>query len=109
MVTGGAVGIDKGIALRLAEAGASIILTGINMDTANKTSAEMKAAGYKVKAVQADSSKLDDIDRVVAEAISTFSDVDILVNNAGISLSLRLTRFTPRVIWLTMTRPRVVW
>lgn len=84
IVTGGAMGIGKGIALRLAEAGASIILADINIEAASKTSAEMKAAGYEVKEVQADSSKLDDIERVVAETINTYGDLNILVNNAGI-------------------------
>jgi len=84
IVTGGAMGIGKGIALRLAEAGARIILTDTNIKAASKASAEMKAAGYEVKEVKADSSKLDDIDRVVTEAINTYGDLNILVNNAGI-------------------------
>lgn len=84
IVTGGAMGIGKGIALRLAEAGASIILTDINLEAARTTSAEMKAMGYKVKEIKADSSKMADIDLVVAEALNTFGDLNILVNNAGI-------------------------
>ena len=84
IVTGGATGIGKGIALRLAEAGTSIILTDVNMESARKTSSEMKTMGYKVKEVKADSSKLDDIDLVVSEALNTFNDLNILVNNAGI-------------------------
>ncbi|HEY41702.1 MAG TPA: SDR family oxidoreductase [Dehalococcoidia bacterium] len=84
IVTGAAMGIGKGIALRLAEAGASVVVADINLEEASKTSDEMTAAGYKVKAVQADASKLADIERVIATTIDTFGDLHILVNNAGI-------------------------
>jgi len=84
IVTGAAMGIGKSIAQRLAEARAGVVLTDINMEAALKAAAEMTAAGYRVKAVQADSSKLADIERVIAETLDTFNDLNILVNNAGI-------------------------
>lgn len=84
IVTGGAMGIGKGIALRLAEAGASIVLADVNLEAARTTSAEMTSMRYKVKEIKADSSNLADIKRVIDEAFSTFGDLNILVNNAGI-------------------------
>jgi len=84
IVTGGAMGIGKGIALRLAEAGASVVVSDINLEAAQATVAEMKQMGYKAAAVQSDTSKVADADRTVQEAIITFGDLDILVNNAGI-------------------------
>jgi 2-dehydro-3-deoxy-D-gluconate 5-dehydrogenase len=84
IVTGAAMGIGKGIALRLAEAGASVVLTDINIEAAQKTAGEFTSSGYPVKAVQADSGRLADIDKVIVETLKTFNDLHILVNNAGI-------------------------
>jgi len=85
IVTGGAMGIGKGIAQRLVEAGASVVLTDINIEAAQKTATEIMASGnVKIKAIKADSSKLGDIDHVIAETLKAFNDLNILVNNAGI-------------------------
>ncbi len=84
IVTGAAMGIGKGIALRLAEAGASVIIADINLKVARETVAEMKAVGYKAKEVQSDTSKVADAEKTVKEATSTFGDLHILINNAGI-------------------------
>jgi len=84
IVTGAAMGIGKGIALRLAEAGASVIISDINLEVARETVAELKAAGYKVKEVQSDASKVADAEKTVKEAKSAFGGLHILVNNAGI-------------------------
>ena len=84
IVTGAAMGIGKGIALRLAEAGASVIISDINLEVARETVAELKAAGYKAKEVQSDTSKVADAENTVKEAKSAFGDLHILVNNAGI-------------------------
>ncbi len=84
IVTGAAMGIGKGIALRLAEAGASVIISDINLEAAKATVAEMKKMGYKAAAVQSDTSKVADAERTVQEALKTYGDLHILVNNAGI-------------------------
>lgn len=84
IVTGAAMGIGKGIALRLAEAGASLVLADINLEAASKTAAEIVANGHKAKEIKADSSKLTDVDKVIAFALDEFGDLNILVNNAGI-------------------------
>ena len=84
LVTGGAMGIGKGIALRLAEAGTSVVIGDLNLDAANKTVEEIKDAGGKAKAIEMDTSKTEDFAKVVKEIIDIFGDIDILVNNAGI-------------------------
>jgi len=84
IVTGGAMGIGKGIALRLAEAGASVVVADINLEAAQATVAEMKKMGYKAAAVKSDTSKVGDAERTVQETINTFGDLHILINNAGI-------------------------
>jgi 2-deoxy-D-gluconate 3-dehydrogenase len=84
IITGAAMGIGKGIALRLAEAGAIVIISDINFEVAQETAKELNVAGYKAKAVQADNSRISDVEKTVNEAKSTFGDLHILVNNAGI-------------------------
>lgn len=80
----GAVGIGKGIAYRLAEAGANVVVASLHMHEAEATVAELTAKGLKAFAVQADVSKEDDVKAMVSAAISKYGAVDILVNNAGI-------------------------
>jgi NAD(P)-dependent dehydrogenase (short-subunit alcohol dehydrogenase family) len=84
IVTGGAQGIGKGIALRLAEAGASVVVSDINLESAQATVTEMEKSGYRALAVQSDTSKVADAERTVQDALRAFGDLHILVNNAGI-------------------------
>jgi NAD(P)-dependent dehydrogenase (short-subunit alcohol dehydrogenase family) len=84
VVTGAAMGIGKGIAMRLAEAGAAVIVSDINLDAAAATATEMKSLGYRAKEVQCDTSKVAEAEKTVRAALDAFGDVHILVNNAGI-------------------------
>lgn len=84
IVTGGAMGIGKVIASRLAEAGASVMITDIDLESANQAAEEIKSAGGKVQAMHADASSGDDAKRVVQKTAGVFGGLDILVNNAGI-------------------------
>ena len=84
IVTGGAMGIGLGIAKRLAEAGASVVIADMNQ-TAGEASVEtIKSAGGKAAFVQADVSQETDVLNTVAFAVTTFGHLDIVVNNAGI-------------------------
>ncbi len=84
VVTGGAMGIGQGIALRLAEAGAAVIIADINLEAAQQTANMIVAKDGKAKAVRADASSQQDAEKVMGEANATFGRLDILVNNAGI-------------------------
>lgn len=84
IVTGGAKGIGYGIAYRLAEAGAKVLIADTDEATAQKTAQELSAKGWTAQAIQVDVSNEDDIKRMVTTCEETFGSVDILVNNAGI-------------------------
>jgi 2-deoxy-D-gluconate 3-dehydrogenase len=84
IVTGGAVGIGKAIASRLAEAGASVLITDINEETGKKAVEEFKTHGRKVEFMKADSSQSADVEKVVKATVEKLGGLDILVNNAGI-------------------------
>ena len=85
VVTGGSRDIGRAIAIKLAEAGANVVVNYFKTETgANETVAEIQSMGRKAIAVKADVSKLDEIAELKAQTIAAFGDkVDILVNNAG--------------------------
>ena len=86
LVTGSTSGIGLGIAQRLAESGANIVLNGFG-DAAEIDDLRRRMAtqtGVDVQYDGADMSKPEAIERMMARAIERFGAVDILVNNAGI-------------------------
>lgn len=85
LVTGGATGIGKGIALGLAAAGADVALT-YRSHQPEDTIAEIEAMGRKAAAVQADFMGMDQAAAadVIGFATDALGGLDILVNNAGI-------------------------
>jgi len=85
IVTGGSQGIGKAAALRLAAEGASVVIAARGRELLDQVALEIRAAGGRVAAVQADVSRAEDCARLVAEAVKAFGRLDILVNNAGTS------------------------
>lgn len=85
IVTGSTSGIGHGIALRLAAAGANIMLNGF-ADTAMVEAAkkEITALGVRAEYNGADVSKAAEIENLVKATQAAFGSVDIIVNNAGI-------------------------
>ena len=85
LVTGSSQGIGQGIAERLAQEGANIIIDYRTHDEgANETRRLVEAAGAKGVVVKADLSSVEQIEYLVDAGIKAFGGVDILVNNAGI-------------------------
>lgn len=82
IVTGCRAGLGQGIAVALAEAGASIV--GVDYLDCDETKQKVEALGKKFIGVQANLMSIEPIDAIVEEAVATFGQVDILVNNAGI-------------------------
>jgi 3-oxoacyl-[acyl-carrier protein] reductase len=95
IVTGGGRGIGRAIALRLAEAGASIVVNDIgDAGPVEAVVGEIKAMGRPALPVLADVSSPSEVDKLVAEATSAYGRIDILVNNAGIARDQLLLRMT---------------
>jgi 3-hydroxybutyrate dehydrogenase len=82
LVTGSTSGIGLGIALKLAQQGANVVLNGFGEVDAAKQ--EVAALGVKVGYHGADMSKPAEIEAMMAYAQAEFGGVDVLVNNAGI-------------------------
>jgi glucose 1-dehydrogenase len=85
LITGGGQGIGQGIAYRLAEEGANIVIDYVgNPLPANETVAKIQEGGRKALAVEADISSVDQIHSLMKQAIDYFGAVDVLLNNAGV-------------------------
>ena len=93
IVTGSGRGIGRAIALKLAEAGATIVVNDIDK-AAEKVALEIQATGRQSQAVIADVSSAPDVARLVETAISAYGRIDILVNNAGINRDQLLLRMS---------------
>jgi 3-oxoacyl-[acyl-carrier protein] reductase len=94
IVTGAGQGIGRGIALKLAEKGADVVVSDINVETATQTAKEVKTWGRRALALETDVSKRNQVEEMVAATLGDFSKVDILINNAGIARSATLLKLT---------------
>jgi glucose 1-dehydrogenase len=85
IVTGGNSGIGKAIVLELAKHGASVVIDYVSHpDATEALEQEIVALGDRVIGVEADVSKLVDLQKLVGSAVEKFGHVDIMVNNAGV-------------------------
>src|SRR3990167_8646929 len=84
IVTGGAMGIGFGVAYRLAEAGANVVIADLDYDKATDAARQLKAKGWQALAVTCHLSKAPEVDKMVAATVKSFGAIAILVNNAGI-------------------------
>lgn len=84
LVTGGAQGIGRAIALELARAGCRVVIADRDLPRAQAASEEMQRAGHVVIALPVDVTDATSIHECVQAAIARLQRIDILVNNAGI-------------------------
>lgn len=94
IVTGGAMGIGLGIVVRLAQAGAMVLMADIDEAAAQKSVSDLSAKGLKVKSVKTDVSNEEDVEKMVQTAVHQFGGLDIIVNNAGIYPQAPLSKMT---------------
>jgi NAD(P)-dependent dehydrogenase (short-subunit alcohol dehydrogenase family) len=81
IVTGASRGLGYAIAHKFADAGAQLVMTGLNKERGEAAAVRLGKEGF----VQADQGSAADWDRVVDTALSRFGRIDILVANAGIT------------------------
>ena len=92
IVTGGARGIGREIALKLAEVGATVVVSDIA--EAEPVAEEIRAMKRQSLAVTTDVSSSSDVTKLVETAVANYGRVDILVNNAGIARDQLLLRMS---------------
>jgi acetoin reductase-like protein len=83
IVTGGARGIGRAIAQRLAEDGADVVVVSLHEETARAAAGELEQLGVATLGIRANVADEADTRRYVAETVERFGRIDVLVNNAG--------------------------
>ena len=84
IVTGAASGMGKQIAQLYAKEGAKVVVSDLNLDGANETVEEIKAAGGEAIAMKTNVAVEEDVQSLVDTTVEKYGTVDVLVNNAGI-------------------------
>lgn len=84
LITGGGSGLGEAIGKQLASRGAKVVLTDIKLEAAERVAKEIVGAGGTAIALQQDTAKAEDHERVVAKAVDTYGALHYAVNNAGI-------------------------
>ncbi|HET8638646.1 MAG TPA: SDR family oxidoreductase [Solirubrobacterales bacterium] len=86
LITGASSGIGKATAVKVADAGATVLLVARSVEKLEETKAEIEAAGGVAHIHRCDLSDMEDVERMAGEVLAYHGQVDILVNNAGRSI-----------------------
>jgi 3-oxoacyl-[acyl-carrier protein] reductase len=95
IVTGGAQGIGRAIALTLARSGADVVVSDINLEKAQETAREIEALNVRSLAIKSNVADVNEAEQMVKETVDKLGRIDILVNNAGITRDNVLLRMKP--------------
>jgi NAD(P)-dependent dehydrogenase (short-subunit alcohol dehydrogenase family) len=86
LITGASSGIGKATAVKVADAGATVLLVARSLDKLEETKREIEDAGGVAHIHRCDLADMEDIERMAGEVLAYHGRVDILVNNAGRSI-----------------------
>ncbi len=92
MITGASSGIGESTALRIGEAGGTVLLIARTQEKLEEVRRQIESTGGKAFVHRCDLSDTDDIDRMATEVLEQHGHVDILVNNAGKSIRRSVSR-----------------
>ncbi len=94
LITGGARGIGKAIAMVFAREGADIAVADVNLEIAQQTASEIESLGRRAMAIVMDVTNFDAVEDGLNKILDKMGKVDILVNNAGITKDNLLLRMS---------------
>jgi NAD(P)-dependent dehydrogenase (short-subunit alcohol dehydrogenase family) len=86
VVTGGASGLGREIALLFAAEGANVVIADVNESGAASVVDEIASSGGTAKAVKCDVTNESDIQAAIATVVDTFGRLNFMINNAGVQL-----------------------
>src|SRR3989344_7098617 len=95
IVTGGAMGSGFGIAYRMAEAGANVVIADQNEEAGTKAVKELNTNGWQAVFIKTDVADERQVKDATDFAVKTYGGIDILVNNAGIYPIIPVMQMTP--------------
>ncbi len=91
IVTGGAQGIGRSFCLGMADEGAKLVISDINLEAAMATAREIQTKGADVLALKTDVSSPEDTLDMARKTVERFGRIDILVNNAAVFARVKVT------------------
>jgi len=94
LITGGARGIGREIAMLFANKGANIAICDVNLEEAQKTAKEIEDLGRQGIAFKADVTSSSQVQDMADKILDKFNKIDILINNAGITKDNLLLRMS---------------
>jgi len=94
LVTGGARGIGREIALAFAKAGSDIALCDVNPEALGAAKKDIEALGRKAETFVVDVTNLSQVEDMVNKTLDKFQKIDILINNAGITRDALIVRMS---------------
>jgi NAD(P)-dependent dehydrogenase (short-subunit alcohol dehydrogenase family) len=95
IVTGAGQGIGRGVAKRLAQEGAHVVIAEYNAANAEDAARELSQLGTEAMAYPIDIGDTDQIEKMVKDVVAKFGHIDILVNNAGVNNTAYIMDVTP--------------
>ena len=95
LVTGSSSGLGRVIAQGFADAGAKVVIVGLEPADVDRVAGEMTSAGHDVLGLTANVTEQSDVDSLFARAVGHYSRLDVLVNNAGRSMRGKVLDTTP--------------
>jgi 3-oxoacyl-[acyl-carrier protein] reductase len=98
LITGGARGIGYATALRMLEAGASVLVNDIDAVALIDAVRRLKAEGFAVESEVADVGELDQVRRLVERTVAALGSLDVLVDNAGTFQPTPLAELDPKLV-----------
>lgn len=101
VVTGGASGVGRAIAAKLAGEGAKVVVADVDADSIQKTQAELGERGLSVEGMRVDVTLGESVDELAERVFARYGNVHLLFNNAGVGI-----KEAKRRIW---TLPEKDW
>ncbi|MBX7219787.1 MAG: SDR family oxidoreductase [Blastocatellia bacterium] len=97
VITGSTKGIGRAIAEMLAKDGFAVVVSARNQKEVEQTVVEMKGSGATVEGRACDVRSNEQVEALIAHAVSTFGGIDVLVNNAGVGRFGTVAEMSPEV------------
>ncbi|MEE9407328.1 MAG: 3-oxoacyl-ACP reductase family protein [Polaribacter sp.] len=99
IVTGAGSGIGKATAIHFAKHGATVVVSDINIESAQAVSEEIKKSNGKATANKCNVAKFEEVENLVNSTVKEFGKLDVIVNNAGIGPNLLRTHESKLKDW----------
>ncbi len=98
LVTGAAMGLGRGFALKLAQKGAKVTMADVNLNLVQQHEQDLAQRGQQGFGIKMDVSSWESVQKGVEAAVEKFGPVDILINNAGIVNGKTLIETSPEQV-----------